>query len=132
MIVVFFLITLAYYLNKSSYVALYVVPLISEVKERVFLFGKKEESLSRLPVENIEERLSAELKNILTLQNIEKLDKNTIQVTSRENLKALFNPDKDISIQINSLQTILTRSRIEKKSIKKIDLRFSKIAIEYN
>jgi len=41
----------------------------------------------------------------------------------------LFNGEKDLESQLDSLQLILSRSKIEGKSIKKIDLRFSKPVI---
>lgn len=52
-------------------------------------------------------------------------------VKSEDNLVALFSKDKDISSQVYSLQTVVLQARINAKKLKKIDLRFDKIYVEY-
>lgn len=80
---------------------------------------------------SFEESLYSELKNTINVTAIQKLDNNTYTVRSDEGLTVLFSPTKSLSNQINSLQTILTHSRIEKRLLGRVDLRFSKVAIEY-
>lgn len=52
-----------------------------------------------------------------------------IEVWLQGQTLVLFNGEKDLGSQLDSLQLILSRSKIEGKSIKKIDLRFSKPVI---
>jgi hypothetical protein len=52
-----------------------------------------------------------------------------IEVWLQGQTLVLFNGEKDLENQLDSLQLILSRSKIEGKSIKKIDLRFDKPVI---
>ena len=52
-----------------------------------------------------------------------------IEVWLDKDLLVLFNSEKNIDLQLDSLQLILSRSKIEGKTIKKIDLRFDKPVI---
>lgn len=52
-----------------------------------------------------------------------------IEVWLEEGILILFNSEKDVDIQLDSLQLILSRAKIEGKTIKKIDLRFDKPVI---
>lgn len=81
--------------------------------------------------ETWENKLILELKNKVVLQRLSKIDNNTLQVETNEGIIILFNPQDNLKVQINSLQTILTKSRIEKRPLKRIDLRFNKVALEY-
>lgn len=81
--------------------------------------------------ETWEDKLILELKNKVVVQRLSKIDNNTLQVETNEGLIILFNPQDNLKVQINSLQTILTKSRIEKRPLKRIDLRFNKVALEY-
>ncbi|OGY27560.1 MAG: hypothetical protein A3F33_01530 [Candidatus Woykebacteria bacterium RIFCSPHIGHO2_12_FULL_43_10] len=81
---------------------------------------------------DFENNLYSELKNTINVSSVEKLNDNTYKITSDSGLIVLIDPTKPLSSQVNSLQTILTHSRIEKRLPSKIDLRFSKVAIEYN
>lgn len=83
------------------------------------------------PEDSWESKLLLRLKNLLLVQKLFKVDNNTIQVETHEGLIIFFNPQADLDNQINSLQTILTKSRIEKRLLKRIDLRFNKVALEY-
>ena len=52
-----------------------------------------------------------------------------IEVWLENKLLVLFNGEKDVNFQLDSLQLILSRAKIEGKTIKKIDLRFDKPVI---
>ena len=65
--------------------------------------------------------LEPKIARIISLREIEIWLENEILV--------LFNGQKDIGVQLDSLQFIYSRSKIEGKQIKKIDLRFDKPVI---
>ena len=52
-----------------------------------------------------------------------------IEIWLQGQILVLFNGEKDLESQLDSLQLILSRAKIEGKSIKKIDLRFDKPVI---
>lgn len=54
-----------------------------------------------------------------------------LEVTSSQGVVALFSPTGELDTQVSSLQTLLVKSRIEAKPIKKVDLRFNKLFVEY-
>ena len=54
-----------------------------------------------------------------------------ISVYNRENQVVIFTSEKDASRQVDSLQLILSESRIDPSKIEKIDLRFAKPVITY-
>jgi len=54
-----------------------------------------------------------------------------IEIWLEDGALTLFNGEKDIQSQLDSLQFISSRSKIEGKQIKKIDLRFDKPVIVY-
>ena len=55
-----------------------------------------------------------------------------IKVWLEGGLLTNFNGEKDIQVQLDSLQFIYSRSKIEGKKIKKIDLRFEKPVVVFN
>lgn len=54
-----------------------------------------------------------------------------ISVYNRENQAVIFTTEKEGSVQVDSLQLILSESRIDPSKITKIDLRFEKPVITY-
>ena len=54
-----------------------------------------------------------------------------ISVYNRENRMVIFTSEKDASLQVDSLQLILSESKIDPSKIDKIDLRFAKPVITY-
>jgi len=54
-----------------------------------------------------------------------------ISVYNRENQVVIFTSEKDTNRQVDSLQLILSESRIDPSKIEKIDLRFAKPVITY-
>lgn len=54
-----------------------------------------------------------------------------ISVYNRENRAVIFTSEKDASFQVDSLQLILSESKIDPSKIEKIDLRFAKPVITY-
>lgn len=68
---------------------------------------------------------------VFNIKEIKEVDAFTLEITSQDNIIAVFSSQNEVENQISSLQTILAKSRIESKPVKKIDLRFNKTVVEY-
>lgn len=55
-----------------------------------------------------------------------------LEVWLKENVVVLFSLKKEAKVQLDSLQLILSRAKIEGKNIRKIDLRFDKPVVNYD
>lgn len=81
---------------------------------------------------SFKEQISSKIDpETFTIAEVREVDDFTLAVTSQNNIVALFSSQSDVESQISSLQTILAKSRIESKQVKKIDLRFNKTVVEY-
>ena len=88
----------------------------------------------RVPKEEIVEAIK-----FLTTLRLNLLEPKVAKITSpysltvwlRDGKEAVFSLRKEIQIQVDSLQFILSRSKIEGRNIKKIDLRFDKPVVNY-
>lgn len=69
--------------------------------------------------------------SIFEIKEFKGIDNYSIEVTSTQGVIALFGIEKDLGNQVSSLQTLLVKSRIEAKRVKRIDLRFNKTIVEY-
>ena len=67
--------------------------------------------------------------HLLESKTIRLVSPREIEVWLEDGALILFNGEKDVNIQLDSLQLILSRAKIEGKTIKKIDLRFDKPVI---
>lgn len=70
-------------------------------------------------------------KTDYAVQSIRVVDAATIAAYARDDLVAIFSQDKEMLIQVDSLQQVLARTKIEQPKISKIDLRFDKPVVEY-
>lgn len=81
---------------------------------------------------NVRDTIEANVdKSIFEPKDYQDIDSYTLQVTDRTGLVVLFGKDGDISQQLSSLQSLLSKSRIESKALVRVDLRFNKIVVEY-
>ena len=101
----------------------------------VFLGSALKEIVSpKIPVSSEEktpkEKILSSISANLSLKEIRD-NQTSLEIITLEDTKIIFSTEKDISNQINSLQTISEQAKIEGKKIKKIDLRYDKIIIEY-
>jgi cell division protein FtsQ len=69
--------------------------------------------------------------NLLEPKIAKFVSSSSLEVLLKDNITALFSLKKEVQIQIDSLQFILSRAKIEGKGIKKIDLRFDKPVVNY-
>ena len=82
------------------------------------------------PVGELQTLLS-EKKIPLDPQNPPKASDSAVLVTLANNTQVLFSVEKDLPLQVGSLQIILGRLTIEGKDAKTIDLRFSDPVVVY-
>ena len=71
------------------------------------------------------------LKSDFVPQNIRILDLGDVAVYGNYNIVAIFSSSKDVDVQLDSLQSVLARSKIDAAKIAKIDLRFNNPSIIY-
>lgn len=74
-------------------------------------------------------QLFAEQK-LFKIVSVNKTEQGDFQVTSDTGVVVFFAANKDLSEQVATLQTLLTKAKIDNKPIKKVDFRFEKIIIE--
>ncbi len=70
-------------------------------------------------------------KSDFTAASIRLLDSRDIAVYSPQDAIAVFSSDKDANLQIDSLQQVLAKAKIDATKISKIDLRFDKPVIVF-
>jgi len=105
-----------------------LLPLILLSEEFSLNIGQK------IPKEEIVEAIK-----FLTTLRLNLLEPKVAKITSpysltvwlRDGEEVVFSLRKEIQIQVDSLQFILSRSKIEGRNIKKIDLRFDKPVVNY-
>ena len=71
------------------------------------------------------------LKSDFTPQNIRVLDQGDVAVYGNYAIVAIFTQAKNTNLQLDSLQSILARSKIDAAKIAKIDLRFDNPIVIY-
>ncbi len=89
-------------------------------------------SKSAEPLTN-EEKLKKILldRSVLTVASITNVSNNFLEVHSADGSVIFFSLKKDFAEQVTTLQSLLAKAKIDNKSLKKADFRFSKIVVEY-
>lgn len=91
---------------------------------------KQEEKIEELTMEE-------ELKNLINqekiveIESVSKTAEKDILLKTRQGLVIIFSAKKSLTDQVTTLQTLLTKAKIENKALKKVDFRFEKIIVEY-
>ncbi|MCX6726006.1 MAG: cell division protein FtsQ/DivIB [Candidatus Shapirobacteria bacterium] len=80
-------------------------------------------------IEKIMEIISGLKINLIEFNIVHLISSQEIEVWLKNKTLVLFNGEKEINFQLDSLQLIFSRAKIEGKEIKKIDLRFDKPVI---
>lgn len=80
-------------------------------------------------IEKIMEIISGLKINLVEFNVVHLISSQEIEVWLKNEILVLFNGEKEIKSQLDSLQLIFSRAKIEGKEIKKIDLRFNKPVI---
>lgn len=89
-------------------------PIIGEIKQ-----SKSETLIAALPEE------------VFQLEKIKEENSNELKLLSTEDTTAIFSLNKDIEFQLTTLQNLLTKAKINKKKVKRIDLRYEKAVVVY-
>lgn len=118
-----------------------LTPLILHTKETISqglgrvlaLVASNEQTETVQPLEkSFEDRLRQELDpTFFEVKEFRSVDDFSLAAISNQNIEAIFSSREDLKKQVSSLQTLLVKSRIESKPIKKVDLRFNKLVVEY-
>src|SRR3989344_8750702 len=80
-------------------------------------------------VEELKKLLSE--RKLVDINSVEKTNEGSFQVKSKSGEIFIFSHEKNLEEQVSTLQTLLAKAKIEGKSLKKADFRFSKIVVEY-
>lgn len=83
------------------------------------------------PLARVDSLENTSIEDLLNKNNIQfiKVDRNIVYL--KDQGEVFLNLDKNLALQISSLQLILSRLTIEGKKFKKLDLRFEKPIIEF-
>ena len=66
--------------------------------------------------------------------NIISIDKQTAGyavIKSKEGVEVIISEDKDLDFQVRTLQTLLSKAKIEKRILLLVDFRFEKLVVRY-
>lgn len=72
-----------------------------------------------------------EERKVLQIDSISQTAEGDLQLRSKEGTVVIFAVEKSLTDQLTTLQTLLTKAKIDNKALKKVDFRFEKIVIEY-
>lgn len=103
------------------------IPTVDFPRIKELQAGQLAEEPGALFVVNLAKALA---KTDYAVQSIRLIDPNTAAAYARQDLVVLFTKNKDLDLQVNSLQQVLARAKIDESKISKIDLRFDKPVIE--
>jgi len=106
----------ARFLEEKAYKAAPVTP---EPRLDQNIQGKAEILIEALP------------KEVFAFAEIQEESENELRILSTEGISASFSFEKDMGFQLNTLQNLLTKAKINKKKVKSIDLRFDKAVVIY-
>ncbi len=70
-------------------------------------------------------------KSDFSLSNLRMIDGGSLAAYNQQDLVAIFSSNKDVDRQVDSLQLVLSKAKIDGTKIAKIDLRFDKPVIVY-
>ena len=108
--------SVARFLEEKAYKAAPVTP---EPRLDQNIQGKAEILIEALP------------KEVFAFAEIQEESENELRILSTEGISASFSFEKDMGFQLNTLQNLLTKAKINKKKVKSIDLRFDKAVVIY-
>ncbi len=100
------------------------------LSQSVEAFYSKKEILPS-PLINIEEEIVKELKRREIKAEITEIKSDVIILKLENNIEIILGKDKNPAEQIEALQLILDKNKIEERRIKKIDLRFKNPVITF-
>jgi hypothetical protein len=72
-----------------------------------------------------------EKDSLFQVSELAKTSEGDIVLTAKEGFAVIFAVEKSLTDQVATLQTILSKARIDNKALKKVDFRFDKTVVEY-
>ncbi len=90
---------------------------------------KEEKSRALSREEELENLINTE--KVLDIDRVERTAENDFLLFSKNGMVVFFDEQKSFDDQVATLQTLLTKARIDNKALKKVDFRFEKIVVEY-
>ena len=70
-------------------------------------------------------------KKILTITSIEKSEGGFAVIKSKEKTSVIISTEKNLENQAKTLQTVLSKAKIEEKEVSLVDFRFDKLIVRY-
>lgn len=91
---------------------------------------KKEQ---KIEVTRPEQELSAliEKDKVIEIESLKRTSEGDLTVKAKSGPVIIFAIEKSLTDQVATLQTLLTKAKIDNKALKKVDFRFEKIVVEY-
>ena len=75
-------------------------------------------------------RLSIDGK-LLKITEVEKSPEGSLAMKDDQGLVLILSPTKDLETQVRALQTVLSKAKIEKRTVSLVDFRFEKLVVRY-
>ncbi len=104
--------------------------IFSEVLTRIKPEVRKE---VKIKASSKEEELKQLIDNdkVFEIESLTNTTEGDILVKAKKGPTIIFASKKSLTDQVSTLQTLLTKAKIDNKAIKKVDFRFEKIVVEY-
>lgn len=101
---------------------------IRDLERRVVLKNPETE----IQNESFEEKIKALIDGkLLHIKSIKKSSQGFYTIESKEQTKVIIDEKKDLDDQVRTLQTVLSKAKIEKKRTILIDFRFEKLVVRF-
>ena len=82
---------------------------------------------------SVEERIKAVFEDkMLKITSIDDSNDKFVTIKSKEKVTVVISTLKDMEEQAQTLQNVLTKAKIESKSVSLVDFRFDKLVVRYN
>ena len=95
------------------------------------LVGLKKQNLVQTEASFEERVASAVDKKILNITSLEKSTEGFVTIKSAEEVTVVLSSQKDLDSQTRTLQTVLSKAKIEGREVSLVDFRFDKIVVRY-
>ncbi len=103
--------------------------LFAKVKNAVLLKTENKDNQKEI---SFEEKITSEIDGkILNITAIEKITEHIYKIKSQEGIEVILTSEKSIKSQSGTLQTLLTKAKIDNKVISSVDFRFNKLVVRY-
>jgi len=70
-------------------------------------------------------------EKVINIASLEKSPQGFLTVKDKDGLVVIFSSGKELETQVRTLQTLLTKAKIEKRVVSLVDFRFEKLVVRY-